>query len=223
MELLLPVENERLIDKLNNNDRVNNSNKGISYHAYQVRRRSVVSSPEINELSKFTSPEIPRNSLISGNRLSDNLSQESLNEHNKFNKQKQSRNEAIYSKNPKYQSYSPIAPEVSLPGGIVYRVADDRDDISLACSSVKSLRNENNIHRSERNINNIHRSERSINNSNEGNEYNTSKNKSSPKHLSNEQRDSDKKYRRQRSTSSISDNDSVESNIYDEEDRDYYL
>ena len=150
METVEPAENEQNIGSKHNNIRLSTSSKGVSYQAYQVKRRSVLSSPEHNEISKFTSPEIPRSGSLKVTRSFDSLSQGSIEKHNSSGKYSTRRDENVYSKNPRYQSYSPIAPEVSLPGGIIYKVANDRENSSISNSSVRSERKGITSPRSER-------------------------------------------------------------------------
>ena len=112
--------------------------KGMAYQAYQVKRRTIIGSPEDNGLTKFSSPEIYRSVNIKSMRSSDSLSQSSGEYSDKFVRMTSHQAEGNYSKNPKYQSYSPVAPEVSLPGGKIYTMENDRDDILTGNMSGRS-------------------------------------------------------------------------------------
>ena len=126
METVTPGEIDRLNGRMPGNSRSGHPSKGMAYQAYQVKRRTVVGSPENNELSKYTSPEINRSGNLRGNRSSDNLSQSSGERNGGYSRNDRSRGNDNYSKNPKYQSYSPVVPEVSLPGGTIYQVPEDK-------------------------------------------------------------------------------------------------
>uniref|UniRef100_A0A6C0BCU7 Uncharacterized protein n=1 Tax=viral metagenome TaxID=1070528 RepID=A0A6C0BCU7_9ZZZZ len=132
-----------------NNGKLGYQVRGMAYQAYKVKRRTIISSPDHIESSKNHSSATP-NILGNNNLLNESVSHSSNSRNKNF---KMEDNPENYSKNLKYESYSPNVPEVSLPGGTVYKILDDKDGISVTNSYQKSLDKNQYTPRSYNNIN----------------------------------------------------------------------
>lgn len=138
MTTVLPGRDENIVRVTNDNKITNNLNEGMAYKAYTTKRRTILASPETDDVGKFKSPENFRTEILRNQRSSDNLSHVSENSVDKFQKNMRENHDEGYSKYPKYKSFSPTYPEVSLPNGSTYRLDDEIDVYSNDNYSVSS-------------------------------------------------------------------------------------
>lgn len=99
--------------------------RSTAYQGYQQQRRKVISSPGNDEEQKIISPTISPVGYQSTSIKSNISKSPFFDKKSSYISYLSSREGESYTKNHQIKSYSPSAPEVSMPGGVVYTIKEE--------------------------------------------------------------------------------------------------